>query len=188
MVLTERLTVSTGGKDEVVDLTEPVAERVARCGLRAVFVPGSTAGLTTMEFEPGAVADLQRWFAEMVPADRPYRHNLRWGDQNGHSHLRASLIGPSLTIPFRDGRLLLGTWQQIVLIDFDVRPRRRGMRRGPPRGPPRPLAPTRRQHADVAGDRGGRGVGSAAGSGVGGRADADRPGPGARGAGPLHPG
>ncbi|MER3399617.1 MAG: secondary thiamine-phosphate synthase enzyme [Thermoflexus sp.] len=129
MVLTERLTVSTGGKDEVVDLTEPVAERVARCGLRAgivtVFVPGSTAGLTTMEFEPGAVADLQRWFAEMVPADRPYRHNLRWGDQNGHSHLRASLIGPSLTIPFRDGRLLLGTWQQIVLIDFDVRPRRR---------------------------------------------------------------
>ncbi len=129
MVVTERLTIRTNGNNHVVDLTGSVAEAVARSGLRAgiatVFVPGSTAGLTTMEFEPGAVEDLQRWFDEMIPAAREYRHNLRWGDQNGHSHLRASLIGPSLTIPFQDRRLLLGTWQQIVLVDFDIRPRRR---------------------------------------------------------------
>lgn len=129
MVVTERLTVRTQGNNHVVDLTERVAEAVARSGLKAgivtLFVPGSTAGLTTMEFEPGAVEDLRRWFEEVVPADREYRHNLRWGDNNGHSHLRASLIGPSLTVPFRDRRLLLGTWQQIVLIDFDVRPRQR---------------------------------------------------------------
>jgi secondary thiamine-phosphate synthase enzyme len=129
MVVTERLTVRTHGNNHIVDLTERVAEAVARSGLEAgivaLFVPGSTAGLTTMEFEPGAVEDLQRWFEEAVPADREYRHNLRWGDRNGHSHLRASLIGPSLTVPFRERRLLLGTWQQIVLIDFDVRPRQR---------------------------------------------------------------
>lgn len=129
MVVTERLTVRTHGNNHVVDLTEQVAEAVARSGLKAgivtVFVPGSTAGLTTMEFESGAVEDLQRWLEETIPATREYRHNLRWGDQNGHSHLRASLIGPSLTIPFHDHRLLLGTWQQIVLIDFDIRPRRR---------------------------------------------------------------
>ncbi|WP_448590514.1 secondary thiamine-phosphate synthase enzyme YjbQ [Thermoflexus hugenholtzii] len=129
MVVTERLTVRTHGNNHIVDLTERVAEAVARSGLEAgivaLFVPGSTAGLTTMEFEPGAVEDLQRWFEEAVPADREYRHNLRWGDRNGHSHLRASLIGPSLTVPFRERHLLLGTWQQIVLIDFDVRPRQR---------------------------------------------------------------
>lgn len=129
MVITERLTVRTNGNNHVVDLTERVVEAVARSGLKAgivtVFVPGSTAGVTTMEFEPGAVEDLQRWFEEAIPAAREYRHNLRWGDQNGHSHLRASLLGPSLTVPFQDRRLLLGTWQQIVLVDFDVRPRRR---------------------------------------------------------------
>ncbi|WP_376790373.1 secondary thiamine-phosphate synthase enzyme YjbQ [Thermoflexus sp.] len=129
MVVTERLTVRTYGNNHVVDLTEQVAEAVTRSGLKAgivtVFVPGSTAGLTTMEFESGAVEDLQHWLEEAIPASREYRHNLRWGDQNGHSHLRASLIGPSLTIPFQDHRLLLGTWQQIVLIDFDIRPRRR---------------------------------------------------------------
>ncbi len=129
MVVTERLIIRTNGNNHVVDLTGPVAEAVARSGLRSgivtVFVPGSTAGLTTMEFESGAVEDLQRWFEEAIPATREYRHNLRWGDQNGHSHLRASLIGPSLTVPFQDHRLLLGTWQQIVLVDFDIRPRRR---------------------------------------------------------------
>ncbi len=129
MVITERLIIRTNGNNHVVDLTGPVAEAVARSGLRSgivtVFVPGSTAGLTTMEFESGAVEDLQRWFEEAIPATREYRHNLRWGDQNGHSHLRASLIGPSLTVPFQDHRLLLGTWQQIVLVDFDIRPRRR---------------------------------------------------------------
>jgi secondary thiamine-phosphate synthase enzyme len=129
MVVTERLTMRTQGNNHIVDLTERVAEAVACSGLGAgivaLFVPGSTAGLTTMEFEPGALEDLKRWLEEAVPADREYRHNLRWGDRNGHSHLRASLIGPSLTIPFRERRLLLGTWQQIVLIDFDVRPRQR---------------------------------------------------------------
>ncbi|MBM2850291.1 MAG: hypothetical protein HW418_3233, partial [Anaerolineales bacterium] len=94
-------------------------------GIVTVFCPSSTSALTTIEFEDGALADLRRAFDEIAPPDRDYRHNLRWGDGNGHAHLRAALLGPSLTIPFTKGQLRLGTWQQVVYIDFDNRPRRR---------------------------------------------------------------
>jgi len=121
--------VSTRGQGDINDLTEAVAAAVrqagARDGLATVFVVGSTAGITTMEFEPGAVADLAELFEELAPRDGDYRHHLTWGDDNGSSHARASLVGPSLSVPFEDGRLLLGTWQQIVLLEFDTRGRTR---------------------------------------------------------------
>lgn len=111
------------------DLTRPVQEAVRRSGFQAgivtVFCPSSTSALTTIEYEPGALADLRRLLDELAPPDQPYQHNLRWGDGNGHSHLRAALLGPSLTIPFIAGRLALGAWQQILYIDFDNRPRQR---------------------------------------------------------------
>ena len=90
-----------------------------------VFAVGSTAGITTIEFEPGAVADLNRVFDALAPRDTDYRHHLRWGDDNGSSHVRAALLGPSLAVPFTDRGLLFGTWQQIVLLEFDTRSRRR---------------------------------------------------------------
>lgn len=121
--------VETHGEGHTLDLTARVQEAVARSALRAgtatVFVPGSTAGVTTLEFEPGAVADVADLFERLAPRGREYRHEQAWHDGNGHSHVRAALLGPSLTLPFADGRLLLGTWQQVVLIDFDNRPRRR---------------------------------------------------------------
>ena len=96
-----------------------------REGQVLVFVAGSTAGVTTVEFEPGLVKDLNEFFQKIIPEGPDYHHHNTWGDDNGSSHVRASLLKPSLTIPFRDGRLLLGTWQQVVVIDFDTRPRRR---------------------------------------------------------------
>lgn len=129
MVVTERISVRTGGDGDVVDITGEVGRAVSNSGLKAgiatVFVAGSTAGVTTVEYEPGLVADLGTAFQRIAPQNVPYAHNARWGDNNGHSHVRASLLGPSLTVPFSEGRLLVGTWQQIVLIDFDVRPRSR---------------------------------------------------------------
>ena len=86
---------------------------------------GSTAGITTIEFEPGAVADLNQVWEQLAPRHGDYEHHLRWGDDNGSSHVRAAMLGPSLSIPFEAGRLLVGTWQQIVLIEFDTRPRSR---------------------------------------------------------------
>ena len=94
-------------------------------GQALVFVPGSTAGVTTIEFEEGLLEDFPALFDRIAPRGAGYQHEARWHDGNGHSHVRASLLGPSLTVPFSDGRLLLGTWQQVVLVDFDVRPRRR---------------------------------------------------------------
>jgi len=129
MVSTKRISLETRGNGDTQDITREVARAVDESGVAAgvvtLFCPGSTSALTTIEFEPGAVADLQQVFDETVPRDRYYRHNERWGDGNGHSHVRASLLGPSLSVPFVDGVLTLGTWQQIVHIDFDVRPRRR---------------------------------------------------------------
>ena len=129
MVVTKRIELHTKGNCHIVDITGQVSEEVLRSGLKdgivTIFVPGSTAGVTTVEYEPGLVSDLQRLFDRVAPADINYRHNLRWGDGNGHSHVRASLLGPSLTVPFVGKRLTLGTWQQIVFIDFDIRPRRR---------------------------------------------------------------
>jgi secondary thiamine-phosphate synthase enzyme len=128
-VKTNTIPLHTQGRADMHDLTEPVQEAVRRSGLQAgvvtVFCPSSTSALTTIEFEPGALADLRRLLDEIAPVDQPYQHNLRWGDGNGHSHLRAALLGPSLTIPFVAGRLTLGTWQQILYVDFDNRPRQR---------------------------------------------------------------
>jgi secondary thiamine-phosphate synthase enzyme len=94
-------------------------------GIVTIFCPSSTSAVTTIEYEPGAVSDLRRLFDEIIPPDRPYAHDAAWGDRNGHSHVRAALLKPSLTIPFVQTRLTLGAWQQIIYVDFDNRPRRR---------------------------------------------------------------
>ncbi len=128
MVITESIELKTRGHADMVDVTAEVAAKVRHSGVSSgiatVFCPGSTSALTTIEYESGALSDLKRMFDEIVPPDREYAHNLRWGDGNGHSHVRAALLGPSLTVPFVDGELLLGTWQQITYCDFD-RPRSR---------------------------------------------------------------
>jgi secondary thiamine-phosphate synthase enzyme len=129
MVVTERREVTTKGQGDAHDIAERVAAAIAESGCRAgivtVFVVGSTAAVTTIEFEPGAVADLNKVFEALAPQTGDYRHHLRWGDDNGSSHVRAALLGPSLTVPFVDAELLLGTWQQIMLLECDTRPRRR---------------------------------------------------------------
>ncbi len=121
--------LSTRGNTDILDITDRVVQEVIQCeyksGIVTIFCPSSTSGLTTIEFEPGVVNDLRRLFDEIIPSDRPYNHDRAWGDGNGHSHVRAALIGASLTVPFVDRRLTLGTWQQIIYLDFDNRPRQR---------------------------------------------------------------
>jgi len=128
-IVTDRFDVPTRGDAEIHDVTRQVQEAVTRHGFvqgqALVFVPGSTAGVTTIEFEEGLLEDFPALFDRIAPRGAGYQHEARWHDGNGHSHVRASLLGPSLTVPFSDGRLLLGTWQQVILVDFDVRPRRR---------------------------------------------------------------
>jgi secondary thiamine-phosphate synthase enzyme len=132
-VHTGLLRLETEGNGHIVDLTEGVLAVVHQSGVEhglvGVFVTGSTAAVTTMEHEPGGVEDLRETLARLVPSVRPaggdYAHNVRNADDNAHAHLRASLVGPSETVPLVAGRLVLGTWQQLVLIDFDDRPRRR---------------------------------------------------------------
>jgi secondary thiamine-phosphate synthase enzyme len=123
------LRTSTPGDGAIVDLTDGVRSVVRRAGVEAgvasVFAVGSTAAVTTMEHEPGGVADLRALLDRLIPAGEDYEHNARNADTNAHAHLRASLIGPSVTVPVVGGELGLGTWQQIVLIDFDDRPRDR---------------------------------------------------------------
>lgn len=124
-----QLTVRTEGEGHLVDLTRELQPHVARLpgdGILHLFVVGSTAALTTIEYEPGLVKhDFNAMLERVAPADGRYDHEATWNDDNGHSHLRSSLIGPSLTVPFGDGRLLLGPWQQVILCEFDTRPRRR---------------------------------------------------------------
>ena len=128
-IQTYPLRLSTRGQTDVRDITDAVQETVARSKLQAgtatIFCPSSTSALTTLEYEPGCVADLRRMFEELVPSAREYAHNAAWDDGNGHSHLRAALLGPSLTVPFSGSRLTLGRWQQIIYVDFDTRPRQR---------------------------------------------------------------
>jgi secondary thiamine-phosphate synthase enzyme len=128
-IATETVSVQTKGDSDIHDLTKKVQALVDRHRLRhgqaLVFVSGSTAGITTVEYEPGLLQDLPAAFERFAPRDMPYHHEETWHDGNGHSHVRASLLGPSLIVPIKDGKLLLGTWQQIILIDFDNRPRRR---------------------------------------------------------------
>lgn len=124
----KEINFATNGKDEVVDLTGAVAKAVKEFDLKegvvTVFAVGSTAAITTIEFEPGLEADIKNFLRDIAPAG-DWRHNATWGDGNGHSHIRASLIGPSITIPVADGKLILGTWQQVVCIDSDIRERSR---------------------------------------------------------------
>jgi secondary thiamine-phosphate synthase enzyme len=128
-VRTHYLSFPTQGEGDVVNLTDEVNALLRQSGLGAgtvtVFAPGATGAVTTLEFEPGAVRDFQRLFDQIVPRDQPYRHNLLLSDGNGHSHVRAGLLGPSVTIPFVQGRLALGTWQEVVFVCFDDRPRDR---------------------------------------------------------------
>jgi secondary thiamine-phosphate synthase enzyme len=123
------LKLSTAGDGDITDLTEGVRAVVRQSGVRVgvavVFAPGATVGVTTMEFEPGGVSDLRALLDRLVPPAGDYEHNVRNHDTNGHAHVRAALLGPSESVPVVDGQLALGTWQQIVLVDFDDRPRER---------------------------------------------------------------
>ncbi len=124
------LELPTDGDADVLDLTDAIHAQLAECGrgegVLHLFVVGSTAALTTVEFEPGLVRhDLKAAMEKVAPVDGHYQHEATWNDDNGHSHVRASLIGPSLTLPFAQKRLLTGQWQQVVLVDFDTRPRQR---------------------------------------------------------------
>ncbi len=129
MVSTQSTRIQTRGNCDIIDITGYVSDAVRDSGINAgtvtVFVAHSTCGVTTVEYEPGLVSDLKDLFNRVAPQDIPYAHDKRWGDGNGHSHARASLIGGSLVIPFTDGRLILGTWQQVILIDFDNQARAR---------------------------------------------------------------
>jgi secondary thiamine-phosphate synthase enzyme len=130
-VTTINLETSTRGDADVINITDKILAAVQGTGIRngtvTIFCPSSTSALTTIEYESGAVSDLRRLFDEIIPPERNYAHNARWGDGNGHSHVRAALLGASITVPIVDGRLTLGTWQQIIYIDFDNRPRRRNL-------------------------------------------------------------
>ena len=128
-IISDSIDFSTGGFNDMKDLTPTVAEKLSDSGLKNgivnLFVPGSTGGLTTIEFESGLVKDFSEFMEKIVPSDVSYHHDARWGDGNGFSHVRASLVGPSLTVPFSNGALNLGTWQQVVFVDFDNRSRSR---------------------------------------------------------------
>jgi secondary thiamine-phosphate synthase enzyme len=124
---TKKLSEQTAGFCDIIDVTAKVREQIEKQkierGLVTLFISGSTAALTTVEYEPGLVQDLREFVEKLIPSDRKYHHDDRWGDDNGFSHLRASLFGPSLAIPIENGRPMLGTWQQIVSLNFDNRPR-----------------------------------------------------------------
>jgi len=128
-VKTTAIQVNTRGNADMLNVTDQVAKAVMESGMKdgvvTIFTPSSTSGLTTIEYESGCLSDLRRLFDEIIDPERHFAHNARWGDGNGHSHVRAALIGASFTVPFVDKRLTLGTWQQIILIDFDNRSRRR---------------------------------------------------------------
>ena len=129
MIITLTLNLRSDGETDIIDITKDVHDllkttRLAN-GIVTLFVPGSTGGLTTIEYEDGVVKDLKNVFERVAPRNAEYKHNSKWGDGNGFSHVRASLIGPSMSVPFSGGNLMLGTWQQIVFIDFDNRPRSR---------------------------------------------------------------
>jgi secondary thiamine-phosphate synthase enzyme len=128
-LVTSRIRFSTQGNSEIVNLTDTTKEYLKRTNLNSgsvsLFIPGATGGLTTMEYEPALIDDFRQALQRIVPEQRQYLHNLTHADNNAHSHIRASLIGPSLSIPFENATLQLGEWQQIVLIDFDSRPRKR---------------------------------------------------------------
>ena len=128
-IVTKKINLKTKGDADIINITAEVMSAVSNSGLKnglaVIFVPGSTAGVTTIEYEPGLVHDMKAFFEKIAPESGEYQHNIRWQDGNGYSHVSAAFLGPSLTVPFADKKLNLGTWQQIVLIDFDNRPRNR---------------------------------------------------------------
>jgi len=129
MVITRKISLQTRGECDVIDITHQVEQQLADTeidsGTVTVFIAGSTAGITTIEFESGVIADFQGMWDRLVPRNIPYQHDRRWGDGNGFSHVRSSLLGASMVVPFNNRRLTLGTWQQLILVDFDNRPRSR---------------------------------------------------------------
>jgi secondary thiamine-phosphate synthase enzyme len=129
MVVTKKISLESKGNCDIIDITADVQKQLSETnisdGTVTLFISGSTAGLTTIEFEPGLIADFKEMWERNVPRDIPYEHNRAWGDGNGHSHVRASVLGASLVVPFSAKRLALGTWQQIVVVDFDNRARSR---------------------------------------------------------------
>ncbi len=129
MVVTRKISLQTKGNCDIIDITPQVEQQLAEANINngtvTLFITGSTAGISTIEFESGLLSDFQKMWERNIPQNIPYNHDRRWGDGNGYSHVRASLLGASLVVPFNDKRLTLGTWQQIVLIDFDNRPRSR---------------------------------------------------------------
>ena len=128
-VVTKKIKVNTEGDTDIIDITSQVKGHVSKSGVKSgiatVFVSGSTGGLTTVEYEPGLIQDLKTYFEKIAPKAGKYEHNLRWHDGNGYAHVRASFLGPSVSIPFVNGEPELGTWQQIIFIDFDNKPRSR---------------------------------------------------------------
>jgi secondary thiamine-phosphate synthase enzyme len=128
-VLTKRVELRSEAENDIIDITGEVQQAVEESGFDAgvatVFVPGSTAAITTIEFEPGLAKDFPAMLERVAPGDIGYEHQKAWHDDNGRSHVKASLVGPSLSVPFEGGVLTLGTWQQIVFVEFDIRPRRR---------------------------------------------------------------
>ncbi|MBL7071775.1 MAG: YjbQ family protein [Candidatus Omnitrophica bacterium] len=130
-ILTIHLPIKTKGHTDIIDITHKVQDELDKRKLNhgqvTLFVPGSTGAFTTMEYEPNLSVDIKRAFEKIAPEDADYAHHLTWGDHNGHSHVRASLLGPSITVPFENKKLTLGTWQQIVFIDFDTSSRNRNI-------------------------------------------------------------
>ena len=130
-VVTKQLSLNTEGEGDIIDLTGMVSKAVSESGVEngvvTVFVPGATGALTTIEYEPGLLMDFPNMLERVAPKSMLYEHEKRWHDGNGHSHVRASLIGPSLTVPIVKGKLTLGTWQQIVFLELDVRKRSRNL-------------------------------------------------------------
>jgi secondary thiamine-phosphate synthase enzyme len=128
-IINERLIHDTTGSGDLIDITDGLRDILEKStlmdGALTVFVPGSTAGITTLEYEPGMIKDIKAFHEKLAPSGVHYHHDDTWGDANGFSHVRAAFTGPSLTIPFQDGGLLLGRWQQVVLAEFDTRPRKR---------------------------------------------------------------
>ena len=129
MIINETMSLQTKGHGDTIDVTSKIAQLVSRSKLKngviTIFVTGSTAGVTTIEFEPNLVEDFREVWEDIAPENEEYHHDNTWGDNNGYAHVRASLLGPSLVVPFKDGELELGTWQQVVVVDFDNRVRER---------------------------------------------------------------
>ena len=128
-IISRRLNFKTRGETDIIDITSDISDEIKNSGVKdgivTIFVPGSTGAVTTIEYEPGLLKDLPAMLERIAPKEIEYEHEKRWHDGNGHSHVRASLLGPSITIPFEDGRLTLGTWQQIVFIELDNKSRSR---------------------------------------------------------------